>query len=130
MGTCKIIFLKETIMINVASTSPHLVAYNTGSSPWVGSNPNNAFQGQMRFVNNRVEVFDGAAWLAMYDHVTVGMTAAAESALAWAVKRQAQEKRWAKLAQSHPAVADALAAREQAEAALSVIARLCGELET
>jgi hypothetical protein len=117
-------------MIGITNTSPHLVAYNTGTAPWVSSNPNNAFQGQMRFVNNRMEVFDGASWLAMADNITVGMSPVAESALAWAVERQAQEKRWAELAQSHPAVADALAARDRAEAALSVVAKLCGELET
>ncbi len=117
-------------MISITSNSQHLAAYNTGTAPWVGTNPNNAFQGQMRFVNNRIEVFDGANWLAMHDNITVGMTPVAESALAWAIERQAQEKRWAELAQSHPAVADALAARDQAEAALSVIAKLCGELET
>jgi DNA-binding GntR family transcriptional regulator len=117
-------------MISITNTSPHLVAYNTGTAPWVSSNPNNAFQGQMRFVNNRIEVFDGASWLAMHDNITVGMSATAESALSWAMERQAQEKRWAELAEQHPAVADALAARDQAEAALSVVAKLCGELET
>jgi hypothetical protein len=106
------------------------MAYNTGSSPWVGTNPNNAFQGQMRFVNNRMEVFDGANWLAIADNITVGMTPVAESALSWAIERQAQEKRWAELAEQHPAVADALAARDRAESALSVVARLCGELES
>jgi hypothetical protein len=34
------------------------------------------------------------------------------------------------LAKQHPAVADALAAREKAEKALAVVSRLCGELET
>jgi len=117
-------------MIGAISTSPHLVAHNTGSAPWVSTNPNNAFQGQMRFVNNRIEVFDGGTWLGAMPTITVGMSATAESALAWAIERQAQEKRWAELAQQHPAVADALAARQRSEAALSVIAKLCGELET
>jgi hypothetical protein len=117
-------------MIGITSTSPNLIAHNTGASPWVASNPNNVFQGQMRFVNNRMEVFDGSVWLLMADNITVGMNAAAESALSWAIERQAQEKRWAELAQSHPAVADALSARDRAEAALSVVAKLCGELET
>ena len=116
-------------MIGITNTSPHLVAYNTGSSPWVAANPNHPSQGQVRFVNNRMEVWDGATWLAMHDNITVGMTATAESALAWAIERQAQEKRWAELAEQYPAVADALAARERAEQALSVVSRLCGELE-
>jgi hypothetical protein len=116
-------------MTVATSTSPHLYVHNC-CGPQISANPNNAVQGQMRFVNNRVEVFDGSVWLAMTDSITVGMTARAESALAWAIERQAQEKRWAELAQQHPAVADALAARQRAEAALSVVARLCGELET
>jgi hypothetical protein len=117
-------------MICAISNSLHLVAHNTGSAPWVSANPNNAFQGQMRFVNNRIEVFDGVAWLTTMPTITVGMAAAAESALTWAIERQSQEKRWAELAKQHPAVADALAARQRSEAALSVVARLCGELET
>jgi hypothetical protein len=63
-------------------------------------------------------------------NVTVGLDAQGESAITWALERMAQEKQWAELAQSHPAVADAMAARDQAEAALSMVARLCGELET
>ena len=117
-------------MIGVVSSSPHVVAYNTGSSPWVSSSPNNAFQGQMRFVNNRMEVWDGASWVGMVDNITVGMTPVADAALTWAIERQAQEKRWTELAKTHPAVADALAARDRAESALSVVAKLCGELET
>jgi hypothetical protein len=124
-------------MIGAISTSPHLVAYNTRNSTWVsaGSNnpaagSNNPSQGQMRFVNNRMEVFDGASWVGMVDNITVGMTPVAESALTWAVERQAQEKRWSELAKTHPAVADAMAARDRAEAALSIVAKLCGELET
>ena len=117
-------------MIGAISSSPHLVAHNTGSTPWVAANPSHPSQGQMRFINNRIEVFDGGAWLGAMPTITVGMSATAESALSWAIERQTQEKRWAELAKQHPAVADALAARQQAEAALSVVARLCGELET
>jgi hypothetical protein len=117
-------------MIGAVSTSPHLVAYNTGSTPWVSSTPSHSGQGQMRFVNNRIEVWDGGTWIGAMPAITVGMTPVAESALSWAIERQAQEKRWAELAEQHPAVADALAARDRAEAALSVIAKLCGELET
>jgi len=116
-------------MTVATSTSPHLYVHNC-CGPQISANPNNAFQGQMRFVNNRVEVFDGSVWLAMTNTITVGMTATAESALAWAKERMEQEQRWAKLAEQHPAVADALAARQQAESALSVVAKLCGELET
>jgi len=117
-------------VIGITSSSPHVLAYNTGASPWVSAGSNNPAQGQMRFVNNRMEVWDGGAWVGIVDNFTVGMTPVADAALTWAIERQAQEKRWAELAQCHPAVADAIAARDRAEAALSMVAKLCGELET
>lgn len=117
-------------MIGITSASPHVVAYNTGAAPWVNGGTNNPAQGQVRYVNNRMEVWDGGAWVGMVDNITVGMTPVADAALTWAIERQAQEKRWTELAKTHPAVADALAARDRAESALSVVARLCGELET
>jgi hypothetical protein len=117
-------------MINVASTSAHMQAHSATTAPYVSSNPNNPMQGMMRYHNNRVEVFDGAGWIFMSTNITVGLNGESEAAITWARDRMAQEQRWAKLAEKHPAVADALAAREQAEQALAVIARLCGELET
>ena len=116
-------------MINVACTSRYMNAYG-GPTAYVNSNPNNPVQGMLRYQNGRLEVFDGSGWIMMNMNVTVGLDAQGESAIAWAIERQAQEKRWADMAQSHPAVADAMAARDQAEAALSMVAKLCGELET
>jgi hypothetical protein len=67
---------------------------------------------------------------ALNDNITVGMPPKADSALTWFCERQQHEKQWTEMVQQQPAVADALAVREQAEAALSVVARLYGELET
>jgi hypothetical protein len=97
---------------------------------YVNSNPNNPVQGMLRYQNGRLEVFDGSGWIMMNMNVTVGLDAQGESAITWALERMAQERKWAELSQSHPAVADAMAARDQAEAALSMVAKLCGELET
>ena len=116
-------------MINVSCTSAYMNAYGAPTA-YVNSNPNNPVQGMLRYQNGRLEVFDGSGWIMMNMNVTVGLDAQGESAITWALERMAQEKQWAELAQSHPAVADAMAARDQAEAALSMVARLCGELET
>jgi hypothetical protein len=115
-------------MINVNCTSPYMNAYG-GVSTYVGSNPNNPMQGMLRYQNGALQVFDGTAWTHMNLNITVGLSSMGESAITWAQERMAQEQRWTELAKTHPSVADALAAREQAEQALSVIARLCGELE-
>ena len=116
-------------MINVSCTSAYMNAYGAPAA-YVSSNPNNPVQGMLRYQNSRLEVFDGSAWIMMNMNVTVGLDAEGEEAITWARERMAQERRWAKLAEQHPAVADALAAREQAEQALSVVSKLCGELET
>ncbi len=84
----------------------------------------------LRYQNGRLEVFDGSGWIMMNMNVTVGLDAEGEEAITWARERMAQERCWVQLAEQHPAVADALAARQQAEAALSIVAKLCGELET
>ena len=116
-------------MINVASTSAYMNAHSATTAPYVVSNPNNPMQGMLRYHNNSMEVFDGAGWVRTSMNITVGLDSKGEQAITWARERMAQEQRWAELAKQHPAVADALAAREQAEQALAVVARLCGELE-
>jgi hypothetical protein len=117
-------------MINVDCTSAYMNAYGTSSGPYIGSNPNNPVQGMLRYQNGNLEVFDGSGWARMIMDISVGLDAEGEEAITWARERMAQEKRWAELARAHPAVADAMTARDRAETALSVVAKLCGELET
>jgi hypothetical protein len=116
-------------MINVSCTSAYMNAYGAPTA-YVNSNPNNPVQGMLRYQNGRLEVFDGSGWIMMNMNVTVGLDAEGEEAITWARERMTQERKWAELAKQHPAVADALAAREKAEKALAVVSRLCGELET
>jgi hypothetical protein len=116
-------------MINVACTSRYMNAYG-GPTAYVGSNPNNPVQGMLRYHNSSLQVFDGSGWTNMDMNIGVGLDAEGELAITWALERMKQEQRWAELARTHPAVKDALAAREKAEKALAVVSRLCGELET
>lgn len=117
-------------MINVACTSAYMNAYGAPTGPYIGSNPNNPVQGMLRYQHGNLEVFDGSGWVKMIMDIAVGLDAEGEEAIAWARERMAQERKWAELARTHPAVADAIRARDQAEQALSVVSRLCGELET
>lgn len=116
-------------MINVSCTSAYMNAYGAPTA-YVNGNPNNPVQGMLRYQNSRLEVFDGSGWIMMNMNISVGLDAEGESAITWALERMKQERKWAQLAEQHPAVKDALAAREKAEQALSVVSRLCGELET
>jgi hypothetical protein len=115
-------------MINVSCTSAYMNAYGAPTA-YVNSNPNNPVQGMLRYQNSSLQVFDGSGWTSMNMNISVGLDREGEEAIAWARERMAQERKWAEMAEKHPAVADALAAREQAEQALAVVARLCGELE-
>ena len=117
-------------MLNVTPSSSYINAYG-GSSTYVGSNPNNPVQGMLRLQNHgELQVFDGAGWVRMDMNISVGLNSEGEAAITWARERMAQERKWAELARQHPAVADALAARERAEEALATVSRLCGELES
>jgi hypothetical protein len=116
-------------MINVHSLSAHVTAYRSGTSPWVSAGSDHPARGQTRYVNDRLEVWDGGSWIHIVNNITVAMNPMAESALTWAMERQAQEQQWAKLAQSHAAVADALEDKRRADQALAVVTALCNEFQ-
>jgi myo-inositol catabolism protein IolC len=79
----------------------------------------------LRYHNNHMEVYDGAAWLNLSGGSSVGLTAIADEALAWAIKKMMQERAAQDLAQKHPAVADALDAVQLAEQQLQTVVALC-----
>lgn len=117
-------------MINVECTSRYMNAYGGPTGPYVSSNSDNPVQGMLRYQNGSMEVFDGVGWSRMVMDISVGLDAEGEQVLDWARERMAQERKWAALAKHHPAVADAVKARDRAEQALTIVSRLCGELET
>jgi hypothetical protein len=116
-------------MIDTVNHSYHVQVKGTTSYPYVPANVNNPMQGMLRFQDGSLQVFDGSIWATMSIRLTTDVSPGFNEVMIWAQTRMAQEKRWVELAEQHPAVADALAARDRAEQALSVVSRLCGELE-
>jgi hypothetical protein len=104
-----------------------------GASTWVTTtNPvgpyiNNGTPsaGLVRYYNSQMQVYDGNAWLNLGGGSSVGLTSNAEQALAWAWLKMAQERAAQDLAQTHPAVADALDAVRLAEQQLKTVVALC-----
>jgi hypothetical protein len=104
-----------------------------GASTWVTvSNPvgasinnNTPSAGLVRYHNSQMQVYDGYTWLTLGGGSSVGLTANAEEALAWAWLKMTQEKAAQGLAQKHPAVADALDAVRLAEQQLKTVVALC-----
>lgn len=110
------------MITSVYGTSPYITVSNP-TGPYIS--PGAASAGLVRYHNNHMEVYDGAAWLNLSGGSSVGLTAIADEALAWAIKKMDQEKAALDLAQKHPAVADALDAVRLAEQQLQTVVALC-----
>jgi len=65
--------------------------------------------GQVRYNGTQFEVNDGNSWKTLYDNmVEVGLSPAAQQALAWVEKRMTLERQAEELAQHNVTVKDAL----------------------
>lgn len=100
------------------------IAGNVYNQPYVDMSRPSA--GMLRYNGSNIEVYDGGSWLPMtssypqieLDNLTV-------EAVQWARRKMEEEKRMLALAQQHPTVADALAARERADEAVRIAMALC-----
>jgi len=110
------------MITNIYGTSPYITVSSPGG-PYISPGATSA--GLVRYHNNQTQVYDGNAWLALGGSSSVGLTAIADEALAWAIKKMAQERAAQDLAQKHPAVADALDAVRLAEQQLKTVVTLC-----
>jgi hypothetical protein len=110
------------MITNIYGTSPYITVSNP-TGPYIS--PGAASAGLVRYHNNQTQVFDGNAWLALGGSSSVGLTAMADEALAWAIKKMAQERAAQVLAEKHPTVADALDAVRLAEQQLKTVVALC-----
>ena len=119
-------------MINsVTSSSTHIYASGGSSLPYVSSNMSNPMQGMLRINGSEMEVFDGSHWMKIYPGAaTVGLSAAANTAVEWAIKRMEEERTWTELAETNQAVKIALENLEQARQKLAVTAQLARDYDT
>jgi hypothetical protein len=94
------------------------------NSPYIDST--RASAGMIRYVNNNLEVYDGSSWLPLQSsYPTIELDGITQEAIQWTRRRMEEEKRMLELAKKHPTVADALAAREQADEAVRIAVALC-----
>lgn len=88
----------------------------------------NTLVGQLRYngASQTMEVYNGASWLTMASsYPTVELAPEVQTVLNWARTKMAEEQRMRELAEKHPTVADAIAARERAEEAVRIAVALC-----
>jgi hypothetical protein len=80
----------------------------------------------VRYIGGNLEVYDGSSWLPLQSsYPTIELDGITQEAIQWTRRRMEEEKRMQALGAQHPAVADALAARERAEEAVRIAVALC-----
>ena len=98
------------------------------SLPYINQNPNNPMTGMLRINGSDMQVFDGGSWINIGGaYPSVSLNGAAYAAVQWAQKKMAEEESIKKLAETHPAVADAMNTINEAYDKLKVIVALTEE---
>ena len=85
-----------------------------------------ASAGMVRYISGNLEVYDGGSWLPLQSsYPQIELDSITQAALEWVKQKMEEEHEMLALAQTHPTVADALAARKHAEEALRITVALC-----
>lgn len=109
---------------NITGGAGIIVSGSTYSAPYINTNMPSA--GMVRYNAGNIEVYDGDSWLIMQSsYPTIELDPETCEILQWARNRMVEEQRMKVLADKHPAVADAVAARERADEAVRIAAALC-----
>ena len=109
---------------NIVGGSGIVVSGSSYSAPYIDNT--RASAGMVRYNNGNIEVYDGGSWLTMQSSSpTIELDHETQEILRWAQNRMVEEERMKALADKHPAVADALAARERADEAVRIAVALC-----
>jgi hypothetical protein len=85
-----------------------------------------ASAGMVRYVNGNLEVYDGSSWLPLQSsYPQIELDGVTVEVVQWVKQKMIEEKRLLELAQTHPTVADALAAQRRAEEVVRITVALC-----
>jgi hypothetical protein len=110
------------MIAGIYSSSPYFQVASPGM-PYVASGPNS---GQMRWntQTNMVEVSNGSGWQPFGGHANISASPEFQQIMDWAKQEMTKSAAIKKLAESSPAVADALKTYELAAEQLKVVAIL------
>jgi hypothetical protein len=109
---------------NITPSGRYIQVTGGNASTYVNGYSGAQGVGNMRFntSNQSMEVFDGSNWIMLnMDYASVGLSGEAESLLDWARKKRDEEMEIQSLAQTNPAVKNALEAVERATEQLKII---------
>lgn len=109
---------------NITGGNGIIVSGSAYSAPYIDTSRPSA--GMVRYNNGNIEVYDGGSWLIMQSsYPAIELDHETREILRWAQNQMVEQERMKALAQTHPAVADALAARERADEAVRIAVALC-----
>lgn len=109
---------------NIASGPGIVVSGSNHSTPYVDNA--RASAGMVRYSNGNLEVYDGGSWLIIQSsYPIIELDHETREILQWAQNQMVEQERMKALADKHPAVADAVAARERADEAVRIAVALC-----
>lgn len=93
-------------MISNINGGTHVVVTNGNpSGPYISNYNNQTMVGMVRYNNGHLEVYDGNSWLMLSTSpVNIELSGSANSAIAWAMTKMAEEAELQRLSEEHPAV--------------------------
>ena len=112
---------------SVIGNSPYLTVATNNASNFMNNYSGAQGLGNIRFntTNQGLEVYDGTMWHPIQmGTVSLSLTPDAVAAIAWASQQRHDEMKIKELAERHPAVADQLAAVQEAEEKLRMLTLL------
>lgn len=112
---------------NITNGAGIHISGNVYNQPYVDMSRPSA--GMVRYNNSNIEVYDGGSWLPMVSsYPQIELDGPTLEAVNWTRRKMEEEKRMLEIAQQHPAVANALAARERADEAVRIAVALCDNI--
>lgn len=112
---------------NVYTNGPYITKTDNQATNYMNNYSGAQGLGNMRFntTTQSVEVYDGQMWHPIQmGTVSLSLTPDAVAAIAWASQQRHDEMKIKELAERHPAVADQLAAVQEAEEKLRMVTLL------
>ena len=91
----------------VTNSSPWLTVNTYNNAPYIS--PGSQSAGMVRYNTSmqRLEVYDGNAWLELGGGASVETSSEMNSVLVWARQKMEEERNWRVMADRHPAIKDA-----------------------
>lgn len=110
---------------NIWHDGPGIHVQHSQSEPRFNMHQQDA--GRVRYNGDTacLEVYNGFSWVQWQSTAMIGLNHDYISAVEWAKTKMIEEHRICKLAEKHPAVADAVEAVKQAKEQLQIVTALC-----